>query len=420
LVSAFARGAFTALIAVSLAGSAHAELPPPAPAAAAQDGVPTLSRVLALAREQAPGVAIARAEIGVGRASYVGARLSPLTNPYVELIAGAGSTGTKDVTVQGSLFVPVEVSGQRGRRVAESDALVAWQEANLGISQASAAGEAVRAFGVTVVAAGRVRTFSAIVDGARVEAELYDARRAAGDATEQDAKLSRVELAKNVVILEEARADLGRALTMLNGLTGATFVDAPPEGSLEPPPLRDAPADSAALARGAPLVQAAHQESLFHARSKERQATDAHAPLSFIVSVGRGDLGEARIAGGLGWSFPFFRKNQGEQARAEAERSRAVVERDVRARMIASLVAGLGAERLQVRRALTELRERAEPAAQASVDAALAMQRAGKGELLHVLTARRDLALLRARRLDLLAREWSIVSDLVALTGELP
>mgnify|MGYP000346626030 CR=1 FL=1 len=34
---------------------------------------------------------------------------------------------------------------------------------------------------------------------------------AAGDATEQDAKLSRVELAKNVVILEESRADLGLA-----------------------------------------------------------------------------------------------------------------------------------------------------------------------------------------------------------------
>ena len=257
MVSAFARGAFTALIAVSLVGSARAEAPPSAPVPAAQDGVPTLSRVLALAREQAPGVAIARAEIGVGRASYVGARLSPLTNPYVELIAGAGSTGTKDINVQGSLFVPVEVSGQRGRRVAESDALVAWQEANLGISRASAAGEAVRAFGATVVAAGRVRTFSAIVDGARVEAELYDARRAAGDATEQDAKLSRVELAKNVVILEESRADLGRALTMLNGLTGASFVDTPPEDSLEPPPPRDAPTDSAALARGAPLVQAA-------------------------------------------------------------------------------------------------------------------------------------------------------------------
>ncbi|MEO7329900.1 MAG: TolC family protein [Minicystis sp.] len=385
-----------------------------------QDGAPSLARVLSLAREQAPGVAVARAEIGVGRASYVGARLSPLTNPYVELVAGAGSSGTKDITLQGSLFVPVEVSGQRGRRVAESDALVAWQEANLGASRASAAGEAVRAFGATVVAAGKVRTFLEIVAGARAESDLYAARRAAGDATEQDAKLAQVELAKNTVILEESRADLGRALTWLNGLTGARFVDAPAEDSLEPPPLGDAPADPAAVARGAPLVQASHQESMFHARTKERQATDAHAPLNLIVSVGRGDLGEARIGGGLGWSFPFFRRNQGEQARAEAERSRAIVERDVRARMIASLVAGLHAERAQVRRALTEIIQVAEPAAQASVDAALTMQRAGKGELLHVLTARRDLALLKARRLDLLAREWSIVSDLVALTGELP
>ena len=48
------------------------------------------------------------------------------------------------------------------------------------------------------------------------------------------------------------------------------------------------------------------------------------------------------------------------------------------------------------------------------------MQRAGKGDLLSVLTARRELAALRNDRLDLLAREWGIVGDIVGITGVIP
>ncbi len=92
----------------------------------------------------------------------------------------------------------------------------------------------------------------------------------------------------------------------------------------------------------------------------------------------------------------------------------------MRARVIAATIEGLTAERREVRRALAELATVAEPAALASVEAAAATQRAGKGELLQVLIARRDLALLKARRLDLLQREWTILSDLVTLTGDLP
>ena len=152
----------------------------------------------------------------------------------------------------------------------------------------------------------------------------------------------------------------------------------------------------------------------------DRQGREALSPINVIVTAGRGDLGEARFGGGLGWTFPVARRNQGDQARSKAERARATIERDVRARVIAATIEGLTAERREVRRALAELASVAEPAALASVEAAAATQRAGKGELLQVLIARRDLALLKARRLDLLQREWTLLSDLVTLTGDLP
>ena len=58
-----------------------------------------------------------------------------------------------------------------------------------------------------------------------------------------------------------------------------------------------------------------------------------------------------------------------------------------------------------------------DPRSVAAVDAAVAMQRADKNDLLPMLTSRRELGLLRLRRLDLVAREWTITSELVAISG---
>lgn len=410
-----------AILSMMRASPARAALPePPAPAApdaasaAVAGGAPTLSRVMTLARERAPLVAAAREDLAVGRAELVGARLAPLQNPYVEVQANRGTQGaTKDVSVTGMLWLPVEVSGQRGARVAEAEALIALREAGLDTARAAAVGEAVRAYGAAAVAGARIRAWERIVEVARDEAEVYAARLAARDATEQDEKLSRVELGRQTVVLVEARADLIRALADLSRLTGARFSDAP--GSAEPPPFARRPAPERA-----PSVRALASEAAYHAKVRVRQEREAHSPLNLILSVGRGDIGEARFGGGVSWSIPSFRAGQGEAARADASRLRALSLKDVTARALATAVDGLVAEADQVRRAIDEINHTAEPAARAAVEAAVTMTRAGKSDLLAVLTARRDLALLSARRLDLTQRVWNILSDVVALTGELP
>jgi outer membrane protein, heavy metal efflux system len=378
----------------------------------------SLEQVVALARAEAPNVALARAFVSIGRSAYAGARLSPIVNPSLEVFVDRGLTGTKDVTVQSNVWIPFEVSGQRELRVAEADALVALQEANLVDARAVAASDAVRAYGGVVVADARLRTLAGIVEVSRAEADVYRARLAAGDATAPDVTLAEVELARNSVALTESRADMIRALTELNRLTGLRL-GAAPSGPLEPPKGEE-PAAAEAVAARAPSVRASDGEATYYARARDRQGREAHPPVSLIVSAGRGDLGELRFGGGMSFTFPIARRNQGEQARADAERARALVERDVKARVIAATLEGLAAERQQVQRALLELERTAEPAAEAAVTAALERQRAGKGELLSVLISRRDLSLIKARRLDLVQREWSIVSDLVRLTGDLP
>jgi cobalt-zinc-cadmium efflux system outer membrane protein len=375
-----------------------------------------------LGRANAPTAVGARNEIAIGRSQYTGARFRQLGNPYLEVFVDRGNGGvTKDVTVQGNLWLPVEVSGQRGRRIAEVDSLVAWKSASADAIQADVAGRVVAAYGNAVVAAERVRTFESILATSRDEAALYRARMTAGDATLRDAKLAEVEVARNAVTVAEARADLSRALADLEQLTAIDGVGAP-EAELRDPPR--VPADAAAqaerIAERAPAVTSSEKEADYFLKAKERQGVEAHVPVNVIVSAGRGDLGEARFGGGLSWTFPMFRQNQAEQARADAERTRALSERSVRTRVVTSVVRGLAREHEAVRSAIDEMVSAGEPAAQASVDAAMTIQRAGKGELLNVLIARRDLVLLKARRLELLRREWQIAGEYVSISGELP
>jgi cobalt-zinc-cadmium efflux system outer membrane protein len=162
------------------------------------------------------------------------------------------------------------------------------------------------------------------------------------------------------------------------------------------------------------------KEAEFQGRSRERWAADARLPMMLMLSTGRGDLGEWRVGGGLALTLPFSRSNQGEQALADAERRRALTEAEAQRQATVSTLRGLERERQQIVAALSEIDAAMEPAGQAAVDAAMAVQKAGKGELLRVLMARRDLALLRTRRLEMIRREWSIVSQRVALSGELP
>ena len=57
-----------------------------------------------------------------------------------------------------------------------------------------------------------------------------------------------------------------------------------------------------------------------------------------------------------------------------------------------------------------------ESAVQASVDGF----KAGKIDITRALLARRDLAIARARRLDLIEAAWRAYADLVVISGDLP
>jgi outer membrane protein TolC len=249
---------------------------------------------------------------------------------------------------------------------------------------------------------------------ARSEAKSYEARYAAGDVTLRDEKLSELELGRYSVLLEEARADVFEGFFELNRLTGAAYSLLPDALVRVPKSLVPTPRDL----RTVPAVEVFRAEASYYWRSRERLRREGAAgALSLILNGGRDEFGAGRLGVGVGYAFPVLRRNQGEVARADAERSRALLDARLTRRILTARVATLRKEFEQVGRALEVLESEAEPAAIAAVEAATQMQRAGKSDLLPALTSRRELGLLRLRRLDLVAREWNIASGLYALLG---
>ncbi|MDX2021197.1 MAG: TolC family protein [Deltaproteobacteria bacterium] len=394
----------------------------PLPPQPAPQEFPPLSWVLETARKRAPDVVSQQGALRVAEATMVGARLIQLGNPYLEVFADRRSSGGAGLNLQANLWLPLDLSGQRGRRVSESEALTSWQRTGLQASVAIAEGKALATYGAIMVAMERARFLSALVRAAKDEASYYEGRFEHGDATVREAKLAAVEVVRNTVALEEVRADLTRALTELATLLGVPRLP-DPTGALQSPPSQvwaDVEATAAELAAKSPAVLAAAQEADYFHAVRRRQAVEAHAPVNFILSAGRGEMGDALIGGGLSWTFPALRRNQGEQAQATAQQNRALAERQVNEVRTYATLRGIAEEHTEVQKALHDIQQNGEPAAQAALDASIALHRAGKGDLLFILSARRDLALMNASALLLVLREWNLLADFVALTGKTP
>jgi cobalt-zinc-cadmium efflux system outer membrane protein len=254
---------------------------------------------------------------------------------------------------------------------------------------------------------------------ARAEAEHYNQRLAAGDTTERDAALAALEAARNEALLSEAQVDILRRAGELLELTGRTLE---PSARLDenPPAFAGAARASGAPSSTTPTARVLEAQARYYASAEDRLKREGYQPLAFGLTGGRGDFGEARFGAGVAYTWPLFRSNQPERARAGAEKARAVEELNLRRDLIARRVALLENERVGLGKSIDVIQRSALPAANRAVLAAVETNRAGKGDWLSVLVSRRDLSALSLRYLELLDRKWLLLAEIVELTGELP
>ena len=392
---------------------------------------PSLAEVWRASRARAPQAVRAQGETRVARAAGVGARESSVHNPFVRVGAdhGVGRTpvgASPGLVVDGELGVPVELMGQRGARIRSADAFVAWREREQAAAEGQAGGEAIVAYGRALVARARADLAAQAEQQARSEVAWFDARAQVGDATAVDRSLAQTELARHQQTRAEAQIDLVSAEADLRALTGMTDLSAPPD---EPPPLPPAPGvdtgDRARAVRGeasaaSPAVQALDRERAYWDREADASRAGRWMPLEIIGTAGQDEFGQVRVGGALGWSFPFLRRNEGDIARATAAADRARADREAVLGAVQATVEGLDQRLTRTSEAVAELDRTGIPAAEGLVSATDAAFRAGKLELVRVLTARRDLALMRERRLDLVEGGWRAYGDLASILGVLP
>ncbi len=413
------------IISCIVAACAHLAAVGPAFAEATSGGVPNhaedraqLRALIDIAKQRAPEVSVAQASLTSSRSALVNGRMAPLGNPYLEVTADRGGKGvTKDVAVTGTLWLPVELSGQRSSRKREANDFISLHAAFVDQARAHAAARAVRAYGYSVVADERTAVLSELLTSARNEALLMAERVKAGDAIARDASLAAVEAARHEVMLAETQAELLRARGELAVLLGH---EASPQLPRMPPPSLGARDVRTVKVEQTPNARALGAEARFHSSSAERLAREGQSPLSVGLVAGRGDYGETRLGGGLAYAFPVFRANRAERARATAESQRALSEKRVQEEVFVRRLKLLQQEQEQVERALSTLTSTALPAAQLAVSAVRETYAAGKAEMLAVLLSRRELSALSLRRLELLERNWLLVSEYVEITGDLP
>lgn len=383
---------------------------------------PTLEQVVSLARERGVGAVEATGQIAVARAARTGAGLSILGNPYIEAYADRGRA-TRDVYVQGQLFLPLDLMGQRGARIDEANRLREWREWGLVNAQSMAAGEAVAAYGQALVASSRLSEAHRAEEAAKREAQYFTSRLQAQDTTVYYTSLATAEVARWIQTRVEAQLGLAQALSRLIQATGALETGTPPPNAATlPPPLKgnwDAAQIGTILERS-PIVRSVRAEQTYWSAFLDRAEAEKYAPFSLMLTGGRGDLGETRFGAGFGWAFPVTRRNQGEVARAEAERARATqVEASYRRILEARLVTAVGMYK-EIRQTIDVLDQMGIPAAERAAESVNEAFRLGKAELVQVLIARRDLATARFRRLDLIELAWRAYGDLSAIQGGLP
>lgn len=376
-----------------------------------------LPEAVRLARGHAPAAVDAGGALRSAEALGAGARVSSFGNPYLEVLGDRGAH-TRDVRLTSLLYVPVEVTGQRGARIDEWSRMVELTRARSVDVGARVAAATVEAYGGVLVANARLNEATRAAGEAEAEVRAFRERTRQGDATAYETSVVEAEAARWTQARFAAEAALARATASLAELVGER--PAPPYPDAAPPPIDPARLDAARLAMASPAVAALGRESSYWDAVRERATAERTSPLSFVLSASRGELGDAAFGGGLAFTFAVSRRNQGEIARADSERLRADALGGALQRALEHRARGLVEALATTFAGIADVERDGIPAAERAVALSRLTHESGKGELVRVVIARRDLAAAHARRLELVEVAWRAYAEGVALAGDLP
>jgi cobalt-zinc-cadmium efflux system outer membrane protein len=374
----------------------------------------TVQEALDLADKQNLDLAAARRRRAVALAGIQIARQRP--NPT------ANFTALRDEPHEGLFFdQPVEIGGQRGRRID-----VARQEGALMELEIAALARQLRrstreAYYAAAFARAESDRLARVVELAKRLAQIAEDRFKAGDVAQLEVIQTGLEVSRAEADLEVARQREKVSMSQLNALLNESATKAwELAGTLE---------DSTPTARLQDLVSRAYQSNpeLQHLGGEKKVEESRHSllkaeripNLDFEAGMDFNSPRDFRYGprGQISIGLPLFTRNQGEIAESLAnqrvlEAETAATERSVSARVEAGFY-GLEAQRTQVRL----YRDRLLPVARQLESMAEESYRAGKTNILMAIQAQQDVQSVESSYLQSLKQLQDLYAGLEEAVG---
>src|SRR6476659_6146877 len=204
-----------------------------APAVHAQRPL-TFQQALAMARERAPRVAIARARIDEARGRLAGAQVRFRDNPIIDASAGPRWLETGTVTdYELGVLQTFELGNRRDARIASAEAAVARESAVSDATIRQLVRDVAVAYVRALLAQTRIEVLRTAETVAKEALDIADRRFRAGDIAVLDVNVARGSAARAASQTRAAEAERAAALGELKALLAwSEPVDPQPVGTL--------------------------------------------------------------------------------------------------------------------------------------------------------------------------------------------
>lgn len=410
----FRRAAFHVVCAVSVTvgtvGGAHAD--PGAtvgPAAAAPLSL-SLKEAISRAEQRAPDVVLAGGAVREAKAQRVAAGVIFPVNPRLSGDARPPITGGTlgDLGYAANLEVYFDAGGAPGARVREAERAGDVAVANLALERLRGRIAAWVAYLQVRVADARIQETKALVGiGERIlrASKLRGAAGASGDIEET---LATSDLGQLRAAIESASRQREEHLATLRDLldlpaTQPLVLTTPLE---EPPPAPETEALVARAVQTRPELAQIRARLAFLEARYERLDRERFPRLGAYVGVDAAPVSPIFGVLGLSIELPVFQRNAGPRAVVDAERATERDRQDLQARRILREVVAIRAAYESRRSELQLLSTTVVPPAERTLELVEQGWLAGRFDVFRVATAARDVARVRASRLDALEAAW--------------
>lgn len=389
---------------------ARAEEPLPTAPTAPTASTLSLAEALRLAEVRAPQVRVASLGVAEAEAHRTAAGLR-FDNPRLSVEGRPAVTGGRffgDMGYGGTLEVPFDVGGAPPARSREAERGVDLARADVDVERRRARSEVWSAYVRVRAAERRVEEIQSVLRIADRIVQASARRAASGAAGEVDETAARSELAVLQGLAESAARqretqlmalrglldlDAGRAVTLVTPL--AEPAPAAPEANLVERALSRRPELARSRARVAQLMA-----------TDERLARELFPRLSVYLGVDAAPVSPIFGQLGLSVQLPVAQRNQRARAVAQRQRSAEEVRTALLLRQIVRDVSAARAAYEGRRRELDLLSRTALPAAERTLELVELGWSAGRFDIFRVTSAARDVARVRALRIDALEAAW--------------